>query len=66
MNIELKSMSDKEKVKLIGRIWNSIKKPQLLPVPAEHKKALDERLKDKNRSEGRDWESFKQLLDQII
>jgi hypothetical protein len=68
MNIELnlKLMSDTEKVKLIGKIWNSIKQPQLLPVPAGHKRILDERIKDKDRLNGRDWDSFNQLLDQII
>jgi hypothetical protein len=68
MNLEreLKTMSDAEKIKLIGKIWKSIKQPQLLPVPAEHKKILDERIKDKDRLNGRDWDSFNQLLDQII
>jgi hypothetical protein len=68
MNLEreLKTMSDAEKIKLIGKIWKSIKQPQLLPVPAEHKKILDERRKDKDRLNGRDWDSFNQLLDQII
>jgi hypothetical protein len=68
MNIEheLKKMSDTDKIKLIGKIWKTIKKPELLPVPAEHKRILDERIKDKDRLKGRDWNSFDQLLDQII
>ena len=68
MNIEreLKTMSDTDKVKLISKIWKSIKQPELLPVPAEHKRILDERMKDKNRLKGKDWDSFKNFLNQII
>ena len=67
MNIELENLSDSDKIELISKIWNSIKKPQLLPVPAEHKKILDERNKTKgNNQQGQDWKSFRMLLDQII
>jgi len=64
MKTDYKNMSDKDKLKLISKIWNTIKAPDLLPVPQAHKRILDKRL-ETDDSNSHTWSEFKELLDQL-
>ncbi len=50
MNLELSKMTDTDKLKMIGKLWDSIKEPHLIPNPEEHLKILETRLNPKDEN----------------
>ena len=66
ITIDIETMSLREKMDLIGQVWNSIDEDSL-DIPVRHMEILNKRLNEdeKNPDPGKSWEDLrKELLDQ--
>lgn len=63
-SLGIDQLTNEEKLRLIGEIWDSITPPQQLEIPEWHRVILEQRLAEMkdNPEEGSSWEEVKARL----